>query len=170
MVAVIGGSTAPEDALRAAEELGCRIIDQGWRLVTGGLGGVMEAASRGAHRASGYREGDVLGILPGADRSAANPWVDIVLPSGMGVARNVLVVSMAHAVVAVGGGAGTLSEMALAWQLGRPVVGLDVEGYSRYFSGLSIDERRPDRVWPARDPEQAVARLRELLEDSGPLR
>jgi hypothetical protein len=106
----------------------------------------MAAASRGAHRARGYREGDVIGVLPGGDRAAANRWVDVAIPTGLGVARNVLVVQAADAVIAIGGRAGTLSELALAWQLGRPVVALDVPGWSARVAGRAIDDRRPKFV------------------------
>ena len=116
VIAVIGSSRPPPEAIEVAEELGRRIVEQGFRLVTGGLSGIMEAASRGAHQASSYREGDVVGILPGADAQTANPYVDIALPTNLGIARNVLVVSMADAVIAVGGSSGTLSELAIAWQ------------------------------------------------------
>jgi len=90
-------------------------------LVCGGLGGVMEAACRGARDAGGR----TVGILPGADRSAANRFVDVAIPTGLGEARNALVVRSADALVAVGGGYGTLSEIALALKAGKPVVGLD---------------------------------------------
>ena len=163
VVAVIGNSQATAEALRIAEDLGRLVVEHGWRLVTGGLGGVMEAAARGAHQARRYREGDVIGILPGGDPTLANRWVDIAVPTGMGHARNVLVVATADAVVAIGGGAGTLSEMALAWQLGRPLVGLLVEGHSLRFAGQALDSARAERVWPAEDADQAVARLAELL-------
>jgi hypothetical protein len=163
VVAVIGNSRATADALRVAEELGRLVVERGWRLVTGGLGGVMEAASRGAHRAPAYREGDVIGILPGSDPALGNRWVDIVIPTGLGHARNVLVVATADAVVAIGGGAGTLSEMALAWQLGRPLIGLLVAGHSLRFAGQPLDDTRSDAVWPAEDAAGAVARLEELL-------
>ncbi len=163
VVAVIGNSRGTTEALRAAEDLGRLIIERGWRLVTGGLGGVMEAASRGARRAGTYREGDVVGILPGSDPALANQWVDIAIPTGLGHARNVLVVATADAVVAIGGGAGTLSEMALAWQLGRPLIGLLIEGHSLRFAGQPLDATRSDRVWPAEDAAAAVARLDELL-------
>ena len=163
VVAVIGNSQASAEALRIAEKLGRLVVEHGWRLVTGGLGGVMEAASRGAHRASGYREGDVIGILPGSNPALGNRWVDIAIPTGMGHARNVLVVATADAVVAIGGGAGTLSEMALAWQLGRPLVGLLVAGHSLRFAGQALDDTRSEAVWPAEDADQAVARLEELF-------
>lgn len=164
LIAVIGNGKATSDAERCAEELGRLIVERGHRLVTGGLGGVMEAASRGAHRARNYREGDVIGVLPSGDRTTANPHVDIVVPTNMGYARNVLVVSMADAVVAVGGGAGTLTEMAMAWQLGRIVVGLELEGWSGKLAGQPIDAQRSGVVIAARDPADAVEKLCAALE------
>ena len=163
VIAVIGNSSPPPEAIAVAEELGRLIVEQGWRLVTGGLGGVMEAASRGAHQASGYREGDVVGILPGGDAASANAYVDIALPTNLGIARNVLVVAMANAVVAVGGGSGTLAELAIAWQLGRTIVGLQVEGWSAKLAGQAIDERRPGIVIPARTPREAISALQAAL-------
>lgn len=126
-VAVVGGSAAGADACGAAEEIGRALAEGGAVVVCGGRGGVMEAACRGAKSAGGT----TVGILPGDDRSAANPFVDVALPTGMGEGRNVLVVRAADALVAVGGGFGTLSEIALALRVGKPVVGLhtwDVSG------------------------------------------
>jgi len=96
-------------------------------VVCGGLGGVMEAACRGAKEAGAT----TVGILPGADRSAANPFVDVAIPTGLGEARNALVVRAADALIAVGGAYGTLSEIALALKAGKRVAGIgtwDVEG------------------------------------------
>jgi uncharacterized protein (TIGR00725 family) len=104
-----------------AEEVGRELASRGCIVVCGGLGGVMEAACRGAKEAGGT----TVGILPGSDRAAANRWVDLALPSGLGEARNALVVRAADALVAVGGGFGTLSEIALALKAGKRVVGLD---------------------------------------------
>jgi uncharacterized protein (TIGR00725 family) len=92
-------------------------------LVCGGLGGVMEAACRGAKS----RLGTTVGLLPGSDRGAANGWVDVAVATGMGEMRNALVVRSADAVVAVGGGWGTLSEIAFARKTGKPVVGVGWE-------------------------------------------
>jgi uncharacterized protein (TIGR00725 family) len=164
LIAVIGNGKASPDAERCAEELGRLIVEQGHRLVTGGLGGVMAAASRGAHGARNYREGDVLGVLPSGDRTAANPHVDIVVPTNMGYARNVLIVSMADAVIAVGGGAGTLTEMAMAWQLGRIVIGLELDGWSGKLAGQPIDGQRSGVVIAARDPVDAVEKLQAALQ------
>ena len=119
-VAVVGPGEASPDQLHTAEEVGAGLAAAGAVVVTGGLGGVMEAACRGARS----RRGRTLGILPGDDRDAANGWVEIAVTTGMGELRNGLVVRAADAVVAIGGGHGTLSEVALALKLGRPVVGL----------------------------------------------
>ena len=101
-------------------------------LVCGGLGGAMEAACRGA-KAEG---GTTLGILPGTDRSAANPYVDVAVPTGLGEARNALVVRAADALIAVEGGYGTLSEIALALRAGKPVIGLGTWEIDGIVAGL----------------------------------
>jgi uncharacterized protein (TIGR00725 family) len=119
-VAVVGPSTATSQELAFAEEVGAALAAMGAVVVTGGLGGVMEAACRGARS----KRGHTLGLLPGEDREAANGWVEIAVATGLGELRNGLVVRAADGLVAVGGGHGTLSEIALALKLGRPVVGL----------------------------------------------
>ena len=138
-VAVVGPGDASPEELQTAEEVGAGLAGLGAVVVTGGLGGVMEAACRGA-RGEG---GTTVGILPGHDRAAANPFVDVAIATGLGEARNALVVRSADALVAVGGGFGTLSEIALALKAGKHVVGL---------GGWEIDD-----VESAATPEQAVA-------------
>jgi uncharacterized protein (TIGR00725 family) len=141
MVAVIGTGESDDALERVAEAVGAALALAGVTVVCGGLGGVMAAACRGA-KAQGGR---TVGLLPGSDPAAANPWVDVALPTGFGEARNVLVVRAAEAVIAVGGAYGTLSEIALALKAGIPVIGLgtwDIPG-----------------VQPAPDPRQAVERL-----------
>jgi uncharacterized protein (TIGR00725 family) len=113
--------------LGAAEQVGRELGRRGAVLVCGGLGGVMEAACRGAKAAGGI----TVGLLPGEDRGAANAFVDIAIPTGLGEARNALVVRAADAVIAVGGGYGTLTELAFALKAGKLVAGIgswDVEG------------------------------------------
>ncbi len=117
---MIGPGEASAEELEAAEEVGRLIAEGGAVLVCGGLGGAMEAACRGAQSAGGL----TLGILPGRDRHEANPYVEVAVPTGIGDARNALVVRSADAVVAVGGAYGTLCEMAFALKAGTPVVGL----------------------------------------------
>ena len=121
VIGVIGESTFTEAVHELlAEEVGRRLARAGAALICGGLGGVMEAACRGA-RAAGGR---TIGILPGSERTEANPFVDVAVATGMGQARNVLIVLSADALIAIGGGFGTLSEIALALRHGKPVVGL----------------------------------------------
>ena len=148
VMSVIGmGSGLDDDVAATCRELGRRAVDAGFRIATGGLGGVMAEVSRGAHDAERYREGDVVGVLPTYDAGSANPHVDVVVPTGMGIARNVVLVAMADVVVAVAGGSGTLSELAVAWQLGKPVIALRPSGgWAERLAGTAIDERRPDVV------------------------
>jgi uncharacterized protein (TIGR00725 family) len=123
-VAVIGPGDEPSVA---AAEVGRLLAEGGATLVCGGRGGAMEAACRGAKEADGL----TIGILPGSDRSEANPFVDVVLPTGLGEARNALVVGAADVVIAIGGGYGTLSEIALALKAGKRVIGIgtwEIEG------------------------------------------
>jgi uncharacterized protein (TIGR00725 family) len=119
-IAIAGAGSAEPWELAAAEEAGAAVAEAGCGLVCGGLGGVMEAACRGARS----RGGLTVGLLPGVDRDDANGWVVVALPTGMGEARNALVVRAADALVAIGGGWGTLSEIALALKAGIPVVGV----------------------------------------------
>ena len=126
-IAVIGGSRPGRQAADAAFEVGRLIARAGAVVVCGGLGGVMEAACRGAREEGGL----AIGILPGASPADANPWVDVAVATGMGYTRNALVVMNADAVVAVDGEYGTLSEIAYGKIHGKKVVGLgtwDVKG------------------------------------------
>ena len=165
-IAVIGdGDAAPgSTAYQLAESLGEKLVDDGFRVVTGGLGGIMEAACRGARRSRAYQPGDTVGILPGHDGAAANPAVDVAIATGLGHGRN-LVVAHADAVVAIGGGAGTLSELAMAWIFGRLIVAFRVAGWSGKLAGTRIDQRArfagivDDQVFGADTAEDAVAIL-----------
>ena len=121
-IGVVGSGDADDRLEAQAEEVGRRLAGAGAVVVCGGLGGVMAAACRGAVTAGGT----TVGLLPGEDRAAANRWVTVALPTGLGELRNGLVVRASDALVAVGGGYGTLSEIALALKTGCPVVGLEV--------------------------------------------
>jgi uncharacterized protein (TIGR00725 family) len=150
-VAVIGDADprGPEAhrILESAEEVGQLLARGGAVVVTGGLGGVMRAASRGAQTAGGM----TIGILPGDDASEANEFVSMAIPTGLGVMRNLVVVTAADAVLAIGGKHGTLSEIGLALRMGRHVVALSswrVESEHRLGG---------PRVHRARDPREAAA-------------
>lgn len=139
-----------------AEEVGYLVAQRGGILVTGGKGGVMEAACRGAKRAGGL----TVGILPGESREEANPYVDIALPTGLGNARNALTVLAGDAVIVVGGEAGTLSEVGLALAYGKPVVALRASGgAAELVAGKRIGAYA---VEAADTPEEAVSKAFEL--------
>ena len=144
-VAVIGASDATEWERTTAEEVGRRLARAGVVLVCGGLGGVMEAAASGA-AADG---GTSVGILPGTDRSGASRHLTVVVTTGFGEGRNVLVARSADAVIAVGGEFGTLSEVALALKMGIPVIGLSTWDLRR-------DDMEADPVMGAETAEEAV--------------
>jgi uncharacterized protein (TIGR00725 family) len=119
-IGVVGPGDASSEEQWLAEEVGAGLAELGAVVVTGGLGGVMEAACRGARS----RRGRTLGILPGTDRDAANGWVEIAVATGLGELRNGILVRACDALVAIGGGYGTLSEVGFALKLARPVIGL----------------------------------------------
>ncbi len=142
-VAVCGASEATRTQLDAAREVGRLLAESGAIVINGGLGGVSGAASEGAASAGGM----VVGLLPDTDREGANPHLTISLPTGMGQARNVLIVTAAQSVIAIGEGWGTLSEIAIARRLGRSVTALD----SWSVKGLDA----------VKTPEEAVKRALE---------
>ncbi len=130
LAGVIGAARADEATLALAEQVGRLLAEAGCTVVCGGLGGVMEAAARGARLAGG----DVIGILPGPSTADANPYVTHPVATNMGHARNVILVHTADFLVAVGGEAGTLSEVALGLKTGKPVLSLrswDIPGVQR---------------------------------------
>lgn len=120
-VSVIGSGDVDGSILQAAERVGEQLGERSHTLVCGGLGGVMAAACAGAKRAGGR----TIGILPGTDEATANPYVDEAIVTGLGEARNVLVVMNGSGVIAIDGAYGTLSEIAFALKWGRPVAGID---------------------------------------------
>ena len=141
---MIGAGSCDDETARLASEVGRELAAAGCTVITGGLGGVMEAAARGAREAGGR----VVGILPGSDAGAANPHVEIAVATGMGDARNAIIANTADAFVAVSGGHGTLSEIAFALKRGKRVVSLDSwEG--------------DPAIVPASTPEEAVRRVLE---------
>jgi hypothetical protein len=148
MIGVIGAGTATATGYDAARQVGRLIAEAGAVLVCGGLGGVMEAACRGACEAGGQ----TLGLLPGPEAAQANPWVTLAVPTNLGHARNVIIAHTAQALIAVEGEFGTLSEMAIGLKLGKPVVALDS------WPGL------PGVIY-TNTPAEAVARAMAAIED-----
>jgi uncharacterized protein (TIGR00725 family) len=145
-VAVCGPDPAPPDVATQAEQIGRLLAGAGAVLVCGGLGGIMEAAARGVQAEGGTS----IGILPGSNRSAANPHISFSVPTGMGEMRNALIIRAADAVIAVAGEFGTLSEIAFALKTGVPVVGLGTWELAK--PGRMV----PDPIMRASTPEEAV--------------
>jgi uncharacterized protein (TIGR00725 family) len=148
MIAVIGGEICGEEALKTAEAVGREIARRGATLVCGGRGGVMEAACRGAREEGGH----TVGILPGRGRedSPPNQYVDFPVFTGMGFARNIMVVLSGEAVIAIDGSFGTLSELSFALIHDRPVIGMDTWDFN--YHGFDS----ADRILRVTDPVEAV--------------
>lgn len=151
-VAVIGASNATEWELQTAGSLGRLLAEAGCVLVCGGLGGVMDAAARGAGSAGGIS----IGILPGDERESASRHLTVAIATGFGEARNAIVARSADAVIAVGGEFGTLSEIALALKVGTPVIGLGTWELGR-------DDLDRDPIVRAETPQEALDHLRVAL-------
>lgn len=138
-IGVIGAAQCSSKTAEMSRQVGRCIAEKGAILICGGMGGVMKAAAQGAKELGGL----TTGILPGTSEEEANPYIDIPIVTGLGHARNVLIVQTSHAVIAVKGGYGTLSEIAISLKSHIPIVGLN---------SWNIDAR----VHPASNPEEAV--------------
>jgi hypothetical protein len=154
-IGVIGSSEANEREIRHAYQVGCAIARKGAVLVCGGLGGVMQEAAHGAKDGGGF----TVGILPGDNPSQANPFIDIPIVTGMGYARNIIVVRSANAVIAIGGAYGTLSEIAYSLNLGVPLVSLDTWGIEKI-------DKVETRIVRADSPGEAVDEAWRLAEET----
>jgi len=147
IVGVIGASELPIELYHAAELIGCEVAARQAVLLTGGLTGAMEAASKGAKAAGGL----TIGILPGYSPQDANPYIDLPIVTGLSEARHLIIVHTAEVLIAVGGGPGTLSEIAFAVKLHKPIISLD-------------SWQIADDIIRVRTPQEAVARAFELLD------
>ena len=150
-VSVIGGSSVSDRTYERARELGQQLAAHDHTVICGGRGGVMEAVCQGA----GQQNGQTIGILPGPDPSGANEYVETAIATGLGEARNAVVVRNGAAAIAVDGGPGTLSELGFALKLGRPVAGLDT---------LRVENL--DEIEHVTDPSRAVAYVEREVEGS----
>lgn len=119
-IGVIGAGECSKDIYALSEEVGSLVGKNGWLLICGGLGGVMEGVAKGCYRANGI----TVGILPGENKAAANQFINLPIPTGMGEGRNLLVVRASDIIIAISSGYGTLSEIGLALKIGKPLIGL----------------------------------------------
>jgi uncharacterized protein (TIGR00725 family) len=146
MIAVIGARKCDQSTYDIAFQAGQELARKGYTVICGGLGGVMEAVCKGAKSTGGR----TVGILPGTDPAEANPFIDIPIATGLGAGRNLIIIHSAQAVLAVAGSYGTLSELAFALQLNKPVVGLATWDIS-------------EKILTASSPQQAVEKIGQLI-------
>lgn len=161
---LIGDSDAPPVQLRLAEAVGALIARLGMTLVTGGRGGVMEAASRGAATAGGI----TVSIVPSTQMADANPWSSVAIPTGLGHARNAVTALAGDLAIVVGGGAGTLSEIAFAWIHGRPILALAGSGgWADTAADHPPDGRQTSTITPCPDLAALEAAIRHICRERG---
>lgn len=172
VVSILGNAQVePGDIkLQLAFDMGKALVDAGYRVQSGGLGGVMEAAFKGALASANYREGDTIALVPFFDTETANKYADIVVPTGLDLMRNALVAN-ADAVVAIGGGAGTLCEMSLAWTMKRLILAFNnCEGWSSKLADTRLDYRirydsvPEDRVFGISDADEGIAIINKYID------
>lgn len=163
IIAIIGNANIDNDTKKQKLSflLGKLVIDSGFSLATGGLGGVMYYASKGAMSSKNYTANSIIGVLPSYENS--NEYVDLIIPTGMGLARNTILISMANAVIAVGGGSGTLNEISAAWQLNKLIVALEIDGWSKTLCNKALDNRRDDVIFGAKTAKGALQIIKEKI-------
>lgn len=160
IVSVIGGSEVNKDIRDKAIEIGRLIAKNNYAIACGGLSGVMEAVCKGAKENGGF----TIGIVPSIDKSMANKYVDLVIPCPFSQARNIVVVLTGDVCLAIGGKAGTLSEISFAWIYLKPIVALtDVEGWSSKIANQKLDDRRADMIYGVKTPQEAIEKINTLF-------
>ena len=123
-------------------ELGNILLESGFRIVSGGKGGIMEAVSRGGMNSENYFEGSIICILPSELKNDSNGFCDIIIPTGFGINRNSIIINTADILIAIGGGSGTMSEISFAWQKGKKVLCVtEFDGWAKELAGKNLDTR-----------------------------
>jgi uncharacterized protein (TIGR00725 family) len=147
LIAVIGAGQCDQRIYNLAEQIGRKLAEHGLVIICGGLAGVMEAACKGAKEVGGV----TIGVLPGDDPTSANAYVDIAIATGMGIGRNIIIIRSAQAVLAVNGSYGTLSELAYALQLQKPIIGLETWDVS-------------EKILTVSNPQQALQKVLDIVD------
>ena len=170
-IAVIGDGSISwdSDEYKIAFELGKKLAGLGYNIKNGGLGGVMEAVFKGAKSSQNYRKGSTIAIVPSNNKNEANDYADVVVATGLDLLRNCLVVD-ADAVVVIGGGAGTLSEIAMAWEKYKLIIALNnIDGWGKKLAGQKLDNRNryktiiEDCIYSAKDVDDVINLLSKYL-------
>lgn len=172
IVSVVGDSVVEENGLKfnIAFEMGKALVDNGYRVQSGGMDGIMKAVMMGAKSSDKYVEGDTIAIVPSFDINIVNEYADIVIPTGLDLYRN-LIVANASAIIAIGGGAGTLSEIASAWTMKRLILAFkNVDGWSAKIADTKVDKRNRypeienDRVYGVDNISDAIEILNKNID------
>jgi uncharacterized protein (TIGR00725 family) len=141
-------------------KLGKLLIDLNYIIINGGMQGIMEATFKGAKESKKYSFGKTIGIIPSSDNQDANEYCDIIIPTGIGYARNQIVVNSSDTIIAIGGGAGTLSEIAFAWQLNKKIYAFtNFNGWAKELANIKLDNRYDNKIIGIRD----LNHLKEIL-------
>ncbi len=156
VISIIGGSEIDTQTRENVVQLGKLLAQNNFAIACGGLGGTMEAVCKGAKEANGL----TIGIIPGENKALANKYVDIVIPVPFSHGRNLIVVLTGDLIVAVGGMAGTLSELSFSWIYGKPIIALtNTKGWATKLANKRIDPRRDDKIYGAKTPELVLEKV-----------
>jgi len=160
IVSIIGASEINKEIEKITFEIGRLLAQNNFIVACGGLSGVMEAVCKGAKKENGL----TIGIIPHVEKSIANKYVDIVIPCPFSQARNIVVVLTGDVCLAISGKAGTLSEICFAWIYQKPIVALsNVKGWSSKIANQKLDDRRNDMIYGVESPQEAIMKIKELL-------
>lgn len=170
IIAVVGDTHVDRNSEKweLAVSLGKSLVDAGFRIVSGGLGDLPRALAEGARKSKDYQDGSLIAIIPSYDPADAESNADIVIATGLDHARN-LIVANSDAVIVIGGGAGTLSEIAFAWSLKRLIIALNTPGWGEKLINTRLDDRvrypdiKDDKIYGANSAEEATQKLVSLL-------
>lgn len=163
IISIIGASEIDNKTKKLTIELGRLLAENKYAIVCGGLTGVMESICRGVKENGGL----TIGVIPFIEKSAANRYVDIVIPVPFSQARNIVVVLTGDVCVAIGGKAGTLSELCFAWIYQKPIIALsNIQGWSSKVSNQKLDDRRSDKIYGLETPEQVIEKIDELFDSN----
>ncbi len=168
VIGVIGpnAQSCTEAIYKFGLQLGEVLVDMGYTIVNGGKEGFMEAVFKGAHNSKNYKCGRTIAIIEEDDGRFANKFSDIVIPTGMSIGRNLLIVNTADLLIAVGGGAGTLSEIAFAWQQNKYVLcHTEFGGWAAEFAGKSLDGRELNLLIPVKDLSELKKTLKAVIDE-----
>lgn len=168
IIAVVGYANIKEFSFKEeisnlALSLGDTLMQEGYAICCGGLGGIMEQVCKGAKNSKFHTQNTILGILPNYSKQIGNKYLDLALPIGLDISRNTSLVSVSDAVVALGGGSGTLNEISAAWQLKKLIICLGDYGFSGELANRRLDNRRDDKIFKASNALEVAKLLKEKL-------